>query len=81
MSYEAKSVIVVVGIALLIGALVLLAAGCTYNQVTFEKDSVRFADDVTVEPGQASDTTDSGATGAPTTGGAGKRRFSVKERS
>ena len=62
------------GAALLLCCAAVLTSqcGCTYNQVTFEKDSVRFADDVTVEPGQASDTTDSGATGAPTTGGAGK---------
>ena len=57
---------------LLVAAVLSTCPACTYNQVTFEKDSVRFADDVTVEPGQASDTTDSGATGAPTTGGAGK---------
>ena len=57
---------------LLVAAVLSTCPACTYNHITFETDSVRFADDLTVEPGQGSDITDSGATGAPTTGGTGK---------
>ena len=49
-----------------------LVCGCTYNQITFEPNSVRLSDKVTVEPGQGGDSSDSGNNESTPTGGAGK---------
>lgn len=48
-------------------------AGCTYNQITFHPDCVRFTDKITVEPGQGGDSSDTGASSEGSgVGGAGK---------
>jgi len=64
--------LVLVAIVLGLASMAGMVCGCTYNQITFETDSVRFTDDLQVEPGQGGDSSDTGATGAPTTGGTGK---------
>jgi len=70
------------GTALLLGVVAVVLTtcpACTYNHITFEQDSVRFeqdsvrfADTVKSDPGQGGDSSDTGATGGGTTGGAGK---------
>ena len=64
-----------IGVLFVLAALVLggalICAGCSYNHITFETDSVRFTDRLQIEPGQGGDSSDTGASGAAT-GGAGK---------
>jgi len=62
------------GAALLLCCAAVLTSqcGCTYNHITFETDSVRFTDAVTVEPGQGGDSSDTGNNASTPTGGTGK---------
>jgi hypothetical protein len=52
-------------------ALAALVAGCSYNHIVFEEGSVALAEQIEISPGSAGD--DTGATGGPVAGGAGKQ--------
>ena len=72
MRNDAKFVLACAAILFLLAAVTLCVSGCTYNHITFETDSVRFTDAVTVEPGQGGDSSDTGNNASTPTGGTGK---------
>ena len=61
------------GLAIVSCTIAVLCAGCTFNHITFETDCFKFTDELTVEPGQGGDASDTGATSEGSgVGGTGK---------
>ncbi len=59
--------------AVLVLGVMFCGPACTYNQITFHPDCVRFTEKLTVEPGQGGDSSDTGSTSEGAgVGGTGK---------